>query len=199
MQANPNTDLDQQYQNLTEKQRAVIDAHAQNPDATNREKSRIAGEEILGESEPVNESYTSEILNKKYPKLAQYREEIEQNERVEGQQQTIGDPFEALQQQQQESGFQSIQERPVKEIVQSETVESETEQSQPAQQSREPQVQRRQPVRSSSPIQVADTGDGIVVKFSYSYLQDQLQRSDSQLPAELQQQVVDVMFQRAFN
>jgi len=197
MQANPNTDLDQDYQNLTEKQKAVIDAHAKNPDATNREKARIAGVEILGEDEPINESYTSEILNKDHAELAKYREEIEQNERVEGQQQTIGDPFKSLQQQQQDQGqgFQSIQERPVKQTT------PESDETEDTPQVQQPQVQQRtksQPIQSTSPIQVADTGDGIVVKFSYGYLQDQLQRPDSQLPDELQQQLVDVMFQRAF-
>lgn len=113
MRANPNEDLDSQYQNLTEKQQAVIDAYAKHPDETNREIARIAGEEILGEDDPVNESYASEITKDKYADLAEYRAEIEQNGRPEGQEQTIGDPFAELQQQQSHD-VQGIADRPVK-------------------------------------------------------------------------------------
>jgi hypothetical protein len=193
MQANPNTELDNQYQNLTPKQQAVIDAHAKNPDETNREKARIAGEDILGQGEPVNESYCSEILNKSYAELAQYREEIEQNERPEGQQQTVGDPFDALQPQDGDSrsrGPQTIQERPVK------STKDDTQETEPQAQT---QTEPPHRVESNSPIQVADGGDGIVVKFSYRYVQSLLENQETQLPDDLHQQLVDVVLQRAFN
>ena len=188
MQANPNEDLEREYQNLTEKQRAVIDAHAQNPDETNREKARIAGEEMLGQDGPINESYASEILNKDYGELAKYREEIEQNERPEGTQQTVGDPFEELQQQQSE-GYQAIQERPVKSV--------QTEEEESAETAQQPQVQPVQRVQNATPIQVGDTGDGIVIKLSYRYVEDLIENPDSNLPAELHRKIVNVLFQQA--
>jgi len=190
--ANPNDELDSQYDNLTEKQRAVVDAHAQNPDATNREKARIAGEEILKQGEPVNESYCSEILNKKYERLAQYREEIEQNERPTGSMQTTGDPFEGLESDSSQ-GFQTIQERPTKQTQPQDDV-SDTDSSEP------PQQQSQRPeIHSSAPLQVADTGDGIAIKFRYEYAQELIESPESHLPPELQQRSVDVVFQRAFN
>jgi len=188
--ANPDDELDSQYDNLTEKQRAVIDAHAQNPDATNREKARIAGEEILNQGEPVNESYCSEILNKKYERLAQYREEIEQNERNIGSMQTTGDPFKSLDQ---SEGYQTIQERPTKQ-TQLQDDASEQEYSEPSQ-----EQSQRPEIHSSAPLQVADTGDGIAIKFSYEYAQELIESPESHLPPELHQRIVDVVFQRAFN
>lgn len=188
--ANPNDELDSQYDNLTEKQRAVIDAHAQNPNATNREKARIAGEEILNQGEPVNESYCSEILNKKYEGLAQYREEIEQNERPQGSMQTTGDPFKSLDQ---SEGYQTIQERPTKQTQlkdDADDVDNTERSSQPRQ---------RPEIHSSAPLQVADTGDGIAIKFSYEYAQELIESPESHLPPELHQRIVDVVFQRAFN
>lgn len=186
MQANPNDEMDQLYKDLTEKQRAVIDAHAQNPDATNREKARIAGEEILGQDSGVNESYSSEIINSKYPELAEYRVEIEQNERRVGQEETIGNPFESIEQGQR--GFQTIKDRPVK-------------QTQPEQEEPEPEPEPQ--VQSQSvdiaDVQVQDGGDGVVLKISYGYVEKLIQDQDTQLPPELHKRLVDVIFQRAFN
>jgi len=167
--------MDRQYQDLTPKQKAVIDAYAKHPNETNREIARIAGEEILGDDGPVNESYCSEILNKDYAELAEYRAEIEQNERGEGSQTTVGDPFEAFQE---ESGFQSIQERPVKQT------ESDDE---------EPQVA---PTQTVSPIQVADAGDGVVIKLSYRYVEGLLKARDVEIPEDMHEQLVDVLMSK---
>jgi len=186
----PDDELEQQYDNLTEKQRAVIDAHAQNPDETNREKARIAGEDILG-TEPVNESYCSEIINSKYPELAKYREEIEQNERPEGKQKTIGDPFANLQDEDQ--SYQTITDRPVKETEASNS-EQEPQEHVTMQ---EPQQVRQQ--FESPAVQIADAGDGIHIKLSYRYVQELLESPNSQLPDDLHQQLVDVVLKRAFN
>jgi len=179
MQANPNDQMDRDYQNLTDKQRAVIDAHAQNPDETNREKARIAGEEILEQDGPINESYCSEILNKKFAELAEYRAEIEQNERPTGNIETTGDPFQNLPDND-EPDVQTIQERPVKDAGQEqETVETAS-------------------TIQSNPIQVMDTGDGIAIKLDYRYVQTLLESQETMLPDDLHQQVVDVVLQRAF-
>jgi len=178
MQANPNDEMDRQYQNLTEKQRAVIDAHAKNPDVTNRETARIAGEEILGQDSPVNESYCSEILNKKFTDLAQYRVEIEQNERPTGDMQTTGDPFQNIPDNK-EPDVQTIQERPVTDAGPDNTAET--------------------AIRSNSPIQVMDAGDGVLLKLNYRYVQELLESTESQLPDELHEQLVDIVVQKAFN
>jgi len=182
MQANPNAEFDREYDNLTDKQRAVIDAHAQNPEETNREKARIAGEEILGNDGPVNESYSSDILNNKYPDLADYRAEIEQNERPKGNEQTTGNPLDALKPDNNDNqGFQSIQDRPVKGSTDD-----------------EPQVQQ-QTVQRKSPIQVFDTGESIGVELSYRYVEELLRDQGTQLPEDLHQQLVNVIFQRVSN
>lgn len=199
MQANPNDAMDREYQNLTEKQRAVIDAHAQQPEATNREKARIAGEEILEDEEPVNESYCSEIINKKFPDLAEYRAELEQNERPQGAVSTTGDPFGQFGVQDSNSsstGFQSIQDRPVKDLPQDDSDDESGQE--PSRKPRQPAAQQPR-IGSSSPIQVADTGDGIAIKLSYRYVQQLLESQDTQLPDELHQQLVNVVLQRAFN
>ena len=77
MQATHEQDLEQQYNDRTAKQRAIIDAHAENPTATNREKAEAAAE-MLGES--VNESFCSSTLRKDYPNIAVYREYVVQGE-----------------------------------------------------------------------------------------------------------------------
>lgn len=187
MQANPDDRMDRLYQDLTEKQRAVIDAHAQHPEATNRKKAKVAGEEILGEDGPVNESYCSEILNKKFSDLAQYRAEIEQNERASGDEQTVGDPFANIQSG--EGSWQTIDERPTK-VTSDESGNSEPQ---------ETADMLQEPVQRVQPVQVADTGDGIAIKLSYRYVQSLLESQEAQLPENLHEQLVDVVLQRAFN
>jgi len=197
MQANPNEVMDEQYRDLTEKQRAVIDAHAKNPDATNREKARIAGEDILGQDSRVNESYCSEILNDKNPDLAEYRAELEQNERPTGQEQIIGDPFEQLQDQDDES-WQSIQERPTKEGQQE--IEDSVDQDQELDaRERSARTTPKRTVGAQRAVQVGDAGNGIVVKFSYPYVRELLESQEIRLPDELHQKLVDVVLERAFN
>jgi len=171
-------DLDEEYQNLTEKQRAVIDAHAEKPDETNRKKTEIA-EDKLGDS--INESYASQVINKKYPKLAKYREEIEQNQRQEGSMQTKGNPFKGIPQD--EGGFQSIQDRPVKET-------QSQDQEQTSQKSPQPAV-------AQQPVQVREDVDGVLLKIDYRYLRELLVDQETKLPDELQARLVDVLVERA--
>lgn len=80
LQATKEQDLEQQYTDLTDKQQAIIDAHTQQPTATNREKATAAAE-ILGDT--VNESYCSATLKKDYPEVAVYREQVVQGEVVD--------------------------------------------------------------------------------------------------------------------
>lgn len=81
MQAITAQDFETAYQNLTNKQRAIIDAHAENPDAYNYEKARIAESKLDGD-ESINDSYCSQVINNKYPDIAEYRRRVEQGEDV---------------------------------------------------------------------------------------------------------------------
>jgi len=174
MRANPNDRLERQYEDLTAKQKAVIDAHAENPDATNREKARIAGEKLDGDS--VNESYCSQILKKDYKEVAQYREEIVQNERQEGDMQTVGDPFEGIPQQ---DGPQHIQERPVK-STQGQEKQSDTSTGQMQEPADSPLTPQQ--------IAVSVEGDGVLVKFDRTYFKNLLETQE--LPPHLHKQLV---------
>jgi hypothetical protein len=195
MRANPNDRLERQYEDLTAKQKAVIDAHAENPEATNREKANVAsqllkervqsGEVSLSdlnddsiEGITVNESYSSGILNKDYPEVAQYREEIVQNERQEGDMQTVGDPFEGIPQE--EDSYQSIQERPVKG-----TQAQEDSSGTSTNQVKEPTDSPLTPQQ----IAVSVEGDGVLVKFDRTYFKNLLETQE--LPPHLHKQLVN--------
>jgi len=175
MRANPNDRLERQYEDLTAKQKAVIDAHAENPEATNREKARLAGEKLDGDS--VNESYCSQILNKDYAEVAQYREEIVQNERQEGDMQTVGDPFEGIPQQ---DGPQHIQERPTK-GTEGQEDSSGTSTGQMQEPSESPLTPQQIAVRVEA--------DGVVVKFDPTYFRNLLESQE--LPPHLHKQLVN--------
>lgn len=177
MAAQPRDDLAQQYENLTEKQKAVIDAHAENPDETNRRKAELAGEKIDGS---VNESYCSQVLKQKYPEVATYREEIVQNDRTQGEMKTEGDPFSAIPDD--SGGFQSIQDRPVKQTQGQDSDEQ-------AVQTQEPQVGQQ--------VQIQHRDNGLVVWFDERYLRDLLESQE--LPPELHEKLVDAVLAQAFN
>jgi len=178
MRANPNDRLERQYEDLTAKQKAVIDAHAESPDATNREKARLAGEKLDGDS--VNESYCSQILNKDYSDVAQYREEIVQNERDKADMQTVGDPFEGIPQQ---DGPQHIQERPVK-GAQAEENNPDTSTGQMQEPSDSPLTPQQVAVRVE--------GDAVVVKFDQTYFRNLLESQE--LPPHLHKQLVNAIW-----
>jgi hypothetical protein len=177
MASQPRDDLEQQYNNLTEKQQAVIDAHSENPNETNRRKAEIAGEKI-GDS--VNESYCSQVLNSKYPELANYREEIVQNERSEGEMTTEGDPFSAIPDE--SGGFQSIQDRPVTETQQDDSSS---------------QVSASAPTAPRKAVQIQQQDDGLLVWFDERYLRELLESQE--LPPQLHQRLVDAVLSQAFN
>jgi hypothetical protein len=193
MQARPQADLEQQYTDLTEKQQAIVDAHAENPTATNREKARIAGEEILGTDEPVNESYASQVLNQKYPRVAEYRAEIVQNERQAGEVTTEGDPFAGLTDQQ-ETTWQGIKERPTKDPQQETTQAGEHAQHRT---DSGPDTQPdSQHIHTTEPVDVQAAADGIYVRFDQRYLRELLESQE--LPPALHQRLVDVVLRQAF-
>jgi len=170
-----NENLEREYGGLTDKQKAVIDSHAEHPNATNRDKARFAAEK-LPEGESVNESYCSQIINRDYPKVAQYRAEIVQNQRSQGSITTEGDPFEG--QLEQDKSYQTIQERPVKD----------TQDDEPVEPTPTTPVARQY-------IQVQTVDDGVLVKFDYAYLRELLQNQQANLPPELHEKLVDSVFQ----
>lgn len=178
MASQPRDELERQYNDLTEKQKAVIDAHSENPNETNRRKAEIAGEKI---DDSVNESYCSQVLNQKYPELATYREEIVQNERTEGEMKTEGDPFSAIPDE--SGGFQSIKDRPVKQAHQ------DTEESQ--------DTQTATPTAPRQAVQIQQQDDGLLVWFDERYLRELLESQE--LPPQLHQRLVDAVLAQAFN
>lgn len=177
MASQPRDDLERQYKDLTEKQQAVIDAHAENPNETNRRKAEIAGEKI---NDSVNESYCSQVLNSKYPELATYREEIVQNERSEGEMTTEGDPFSAIPNE--SGGFQSIQDRPTKETQ--------------ASADDGPQEPTTAPTAPRKAVQIKQEDDGLLVWFDERYLRELLESQE--LPPQLHQRLVDAVLAQAF-
>jgi len=179
MASQPRDDLERQYNSLTEKQQAVIDAHSENPNETNRRKAEIAGEKI-GDS--VNESYCSQVLNSKYPELADYREEIVQNERTEGEMTTEGNPFSAIPDD--SGGFQSIQDRPVTK-TQDSSDDSPTQDTATA------------PTAPRKAVQIKHQDDGLLVWFDERYLRELLESQE--LPPQLHQRLVDAVLAQAFN
>lgn len=184
MRANPNDRLERQYEDLTAKQKAVIDAHSEHPEATNRKKAQLAGEKLDGDT--VNESYCSQILNKDYDEVAQYREEIVQNDRKEGDMQTVGDPFEAIPQQ--DSGYQSVQERPTK------TTQAQAQESDPStQQAEEPTENPLTPQQVA--VRVGE--DGVTVMFDRRYFRNLIESQE--LPEHLHKQLVSGLWPQMTN
>jgi hypothetical protein len=181
MQVSPRPELDQRYQNLTPRQQAVVDARTQNPDATNRDIAHSIAPEIYNsekrqqgdeEIDQMNESYTSQFQNKDGIKeLIEYRQEIQDNQRNQGEMQTTGDPFSADPNMPKEkSGWQSVKERP--------------EKGHP-QQTQEP----RETYQFQAPVQVEIKDDRYSVDFEKEYFMHLL--SSKRLPPELHEELVE--------
>ena len=98
---------------LTDKQTAVVNATANNPDAGPTEIAKIASKYLTDDT--VSRSYVHAI-KKKYSHLIEKQREILMNKRVEGEERTEGDPFERLDESLSENGnaWQTITERPYK-------------------------------------------------------------------------------------
>lgn len=96
---------------LTDKQKAVVNALAQHPDEGPKKIAEIASKAL--ENDTVSRSYVHPI-KEKYGHIVEKQREIKENERYEGTERTEGDPFESLDKslEQPEQGWQTIQERP---------------------------------------------------------------------------------------
>jgi hypothetical protein len=184
MQAQPNEDLEQEYNNLTEKQRAIIDAHAENPDATNREKAQKAAE-TLGED--INESYCSQVINNRYPELAHYRADIVQNQRSEGEQRTTGDPYPDLDA---DRSWQTITEC-------ERQASSDAAASDGKQDSVDDETAMRRASARAAPVRVDTDADTVTIELNRQYVQALLQARA--LPPELHDRVLDAVFDEAFD
>jgi len=183
MQVSPRPELDSRYDNLTPKQKAIVDARSQNPDATNRDIAHSIAPEIYNDNyktqseEPVerlNESYTSQFQNKdEIQELLDYKQELQDNQRTEGTMQTTGDPFSADPNMQEQQGWQSITERPVQNT-----------------QSQEP---AKETYQFQAPVIVEQKSDRWVVEFEPEYFQHLL--SSQRLPPELHQELVEAVIE----
>lgn len=181
MQANRTRDYEQEYESLTEKQQAIIDAHAENPDATNRDKARAAAEKL---GDKVNESYCSSVLNKDYAEIAEWQRRVVQGEDVERTVTAQADPFTNIPE---ERSWQSIADRPV--------TESDAEATQTGESSEGGRTQQRR--RRTAGVAVEPQEDGMLVYFERSYLRELIESND--LPPELHERLVDELVDLAFD
>ena len=96
---------------LTDKQKAVVNALAQYPDEGPKKIAEIASKAL--ENDTVSRSYVHPI-KEKYGHIVEKQREIKENERYEGTERTEGDPFESLDEtlSDDSKGWQTIQERP---------------------------------------------------------------------------------------
>lgn len=188
--ATPQPELEQQYNNLTPPQQAIVEAYARYPNATNRDIAREHAPEIMhsefddlperyADKDELNESYVSQTKNKdKIQRLIDWKREIKENQRTEGTMTTEGDPFTGIPE---ENTVQHIQDRPVSPNQDTETNGAEN--------THEPAAQQQ--------VQIQQRDNGLVVWFDERYLQELLE--SQQLPPELQQRLVDAVLNRAFD
>jgi len=179
----PRPELDQRYQNLTPRQQAVVDARVQNPDATNRDIAHTIAPEIYNSDkrqqgdeqiDQMNESYTSQFQNKdEIEELIEYRQEIQDNQRQEGSIQTTGDPFSADPGMEEQSGWQSVKDRPVKQTQQN------------------TQEQPTETYQFQAPVRVQQNDNSWTVEFDAQYFQHLL--SSKRLPPELHEELVEAV------
>lgn len=71
------------YEQLTEKQRAVIDAFVENPDSNDSEIHEAANEKLSNEGESVTRAYVPVILNKYRDIAYSRREELDREKDTE--------------------------------------------------------------------------------------------------------------------
>lgn len=193
----PRDDLDRAYQQLTDMQKAVVDARVANPDVPKTHISRDHAPKIYNEEyadseadhkDEFNNSHVTQMLNgntnELIPEIIEYRQDIAHNQRSEGTMTTEGDPFTADPNMDDSEGWQTWDERPNKAAAQSDN---------PTDSDQADLVQSA--VTTQPRIQVGDTGDGVVLKIDYSYLQELLEAQT--LPPELNKELTSLVFQKA--
>lgn len=106
------------FAELTPKQKAVVDAYAENPKVGDTKLSEIASEKLEGD-ETVSRSYVSPILEE-YNDIARQRLSQVENSREEGTETTEGDPFKG--QLNEHKQWQGINERTVPDVEDEATI-----------------------------------------------------------------------------
>lgn len=96
------------FHELTPKQQSIVDVKAKHPEYGPKETAEKATQQLEGD-ESVSRSYVSPIL-KKYGHIIQDRREQLDNKRYEGDNKTVGDPFQDKLNDSQ--GWQGIKDRP---------------------------------------------------------------------------------------
>ncbi|WP_302083470.1 hypothetical protein [Salinibaculum rarum] len=200
--------MESKYEDLTEKQQEIVDARAENPNAQNA---------TIAEMSDANPSYTSKVLDE-YDDLVDYRADILGNQRESGEQTTTGDPFEG-ELEEDDSGFQTIKDRPHKASPEAEepdtteepsTPEPDTE-SEPAEttekDSEEESTSTESETEDTSNVdmnerqqQVVEEASGdsdtITVEFSQGTVREFLKTGE--VPDDLYDEFVDEVIDRAF-
>lgn len=197
--AMPRDDLDERFRNLTDKQQAIVLVRVEHPDVPKTHISRDYAPEIYNERfvdseddtiDEMNNSYVTQVLNdESKQEIIKHKQEIKENERQEGELTTTGNPFTAGPDDQPQ-GFQSIQDRPVKQTGSGErdTTDSQTN----TQQAEQTQMQ------SPAGVRVGQADQGVWVLFDERYLQQLLENQDIELPQELHERLVQALLDKAF-
>jgi len=198
----PRTDLEQAYDNLTDRQKAIVDARVAHPDVPKTHISRDYAPEIYNRDyadseddhkDEFNNSHVNQLLNGNekaiIPEIIKYRQELKENQRSEGTMTTEGDPFSADPNMGDESEpWQTWDDRPNKSAAKASESDGGDAQAQ--------QTQLVSQGNKAAPrLAVADSGDGVVLKLDYEYVRELLEKHE--LPPEMQRQVMGVVFNKA--
>jgi len=203
--ATPDQNMENDYNDLTEKQQRIVDARAENPDVQNAE---------IAEMSDANPSYTSKVLDE-YDNLVEYRRDIKENQRETGEEKTTGDPFEG--DLDEPEGVQTIKDRPNKAAPgeEAEAPQAETESTDAGVEMNERQQQvtstedtaelesqedeatepEETPTETPTATATAD-GDTITVEFSEATVRKFLK--EGEVPDDLYDEFVDAVIDRAF-
>jgi len=188
----PRTDLEQEYDNLTDRQKAIVDARVEHPDCPKTHISRDYAPEIYNrdyaesETDHINEmnnSWVTQVLNGKsneiIPEIVEYKQDIKQNQRREGEMTTTGDPFSADPNMDDDNSWQTWDERPTKQAQQQNT------QQEPATDASE---HAQEPIELRAHVAAQIEDETVHVVFDRQYFQSLLE--GQALPPELHKQLM---------
>jgi len=202
MQMAPRDDLEAQFADLTDRQKAIVEAWAEHPEATNcniadTHAPRIYNEEYADSDDDhikeMNESYVSQFSNKDgINELIKYKQDIVQNQRFEGNATTEGDPFSAdpNMQTQREAGYQTWDERPNNQAAQrSEPQQTRQQAEQQTDTAHDHIPVDSQQIELRAPVAAQIHEDRVTVHFDKQYFQSLLE--GQALPPELHRQLIE--------
>jgi len=201
MQMAPRDDLEREYEQLTPKQKAIVDARVAHLEVPKTHISRDYAPQTYNEEyaeseqdkeDEFNNSYVTQILNGRnnelIPEIVEYLQDIEQNQRSEGTMQTTGDPFSANPNMDDtDQSWQTWDDRPNKEAAQSasEATQAVAEQDNGSD----------QPIQLRAPVAARIEDDAVHVLFDKQYFQKLLEGQS--LPPELHKQLMeDILSER---